>query len=103
MKILHTADWHIGQTLNGWSREVEHRAFLDQLHDLVLSEQVDVLMVSGDIFDNSFVIGQVAEADVSGSHSVLGVNINLFIFKLGLEHSRLFGSERTTAKVSFYF
>ncbi len=52
MKILHTADWHIGQTLNGWSREVEHRAFLDQLHDLVLSEQVDVLMVSGDIFDN---------------------------------------------------
>lgn len=51
MRILHTADWHIGQTLNGWSREAEHRAFLDQLHGLVLAERVDVLLVSGDVFD----------------------------------------------------
>lgn len=58
---------------------------------------------TGDIFDNSFVIGTMAEADVSGSHSVLGININLFIFKIGLEHSRLFDTERTTAKLSFYF
>lgn len=51
MRILHTADWHIGQTLNGWSRDHEHRAFLDQLHDLILAENVDVLLVAGDVFD----------------------------------------------------
>jgi exonuclease SbcD len=51
MRIVHTADWHIGQTLNGWSRDYEHRAFLDQLHDLILSENVDVLLVAGDVFD----------------------------------------------------
>ena len=51
MRILHTADWHIGQTLNGWSRDHEHRIFLDWLHDLVLAEQVDVLLVAGDVFD----------------------------------------------------
>jgi exonuclease SbcD len=41
MRILHTADWHIGQTLNGWSRDHEHRGFLDQVHDLILAENVD--------------------------------------------------------------
>lgn len=51
MRVIHTADWHIGQTLNGWSREAEHRAFLDRLHDLILSEDVDVLLVAGDVFD----------------------------------------------------
>lgn len=51
MRVIHTADWHIGQTLNGWSREAEHRAFLDRLHDLILREDVDVLLVAGDVFD----------------------------------------------------
>lgn len=51
MRILHTADWHIGQTLNGWSRDHEHRTFLERLRDLILSEQIDVLLVAGDVFD----------------------------------------------------
>lgn len=51
MRILHTADWHIGQTLNGWSRDHEHRAFLDRLHDVILAEDVDALLVAGDVFD----------------------------------------------------
>ena len=51
MRIIHTADWHIGQTLNGWSRETEHLAFLGRLHDLILNEDVDVLLVAGDVFD----------------------------------------------------
>lgn len=51
MRILHTADWHIGQTLNGWSRETEHQTFLDRLQALVLAEEIDVLLVAGDVFD----------------------------------------------------
>ncbi len=51
MRILHTADWHIGQTLNGWSREAEHRAFLDHLADVIVAEDVDALIVAGDVFD----------------------------------------------------
>jgi exonuclease SbcD len=52
MRIIHTADWHIGQTLNSWSRETEHKTFLQRLQDLIVLEQVDVLIVSGDVFDN---------------------------------------------------
>lgn len=51
MRILHTADWHIGQTLNGWSRDNEHRRFLDSLCDLIITEKVDALLVAGDVFD----------------------------------------------------
>ena len=51
MRILHTADWHIGQTLNGWTREAEHRLWLETLADLIEREAVDVLMVAGDVFD----------------------------------------------------
>lgn len=51
MRILQTADWHLGQTLNGWSREHEHRAFFDALLGVLISEAVDVLLVAGDVFD----------------------------------------------------
>lgn len=53
MKALHTADWHIGQTLNGWSREAEHEAFLAQLSQILVEEEIDLLLVAGDVFDNS--------------------------------------------------
>lgn len=51
MRILHTADWHIGQTLGGWSRDAEHRAFLDHLGAVIENQAVDALLVAGDVFD----------------------------------------------------
>lgn len=53
MRALHTADWHIGQTLNGWSREAEHEVFLAALADLLVAEEIDLLLVAGDVFDNT--------------------------------------------------
>jgi len=51
MRVLHTADWHIGQTLNGWSRDVEHEVWLAALADVVAEEEIDVLLVAGDVYD----------------------------------------------------
>jgi len=51
MKILHTSDWHIGQKFMGKSREEEHKAFFSWLHETIENEKIDVLIVSGDIFD----------------------------------------------------
>lgn len=53
MRALHTADWHIGQTLNGWSREAEHEVFLATLADILEAEEIDLLLVAGDVFDNT--------------------------------------------------
>ena len=53
MRILHTSDWHIGHRLYERSRIDEHRQFLDWLLDVIQNEQIDALLVSGDIFDSA--------------------------------------------------
>jgi exonuclease SbcD len=52
MKILHTSDWHIGQELFGWSRQIEHDDFFDQLEELIIERGVDALVIAGDVFDH---------------------------------------------------
>lgn len=53
MKIIHTADWHLGQSLCRYDRSDEHAAFLSQLSDTIDRTRPDVLIVSGDIFHTS--------------------------------------------------
>jgi exonuclease SbcD len=53
MKVLHTSDWHIGRTLHGRKRYEESEAFLNWLAGLIEGEAIDVLLVAGDVFDNS--------------------------------------------------
>lgn len=51
LHIIHTADWHLGQTFFGYDREEEHEAFLTWLNDTLVRRQVDVLLIAGDVFD----------------------------------------------------
>ncbi|WP_278359183.1 metallophosphoesterase family protein [Thermus thermophilus] len=51
MRLLHTADWHLGKLLKGVDRTPEIAAALRDLLGLVRSERVDLVVVSGDLFD----------------------------------------------------
>lgn len=53
MRILHTADWHIGQLFHEYDRTHEHQQFLDWLVQTLKDESIDVLLLSGDVFDLS--------------------------------------------------
>ena len=53
MRILHTADWHIGQRLYERQRHDEHEQFLTWLLQTIKEHNIDLLLVSGDIFDTS--------------------------------------------------
>ncbi len=53
MKLLHTSDWHLGRALYGRKRYEEYEAFLNWLAALIENEDIDVLLVAGDVFDNS--------------------------------------------------
>lgn len=54
MKLLHTADWHLGQDFfRTKNREEEHRIFLDWLIGQLHQEQPDALIVAGDVFDSA--------------------------------------------------
>jgi len=52
LKIIHTSDWHIGRSLYGRKRYDEFEAFLNWLADYIKNEEIETLLVSGDVFDN---------------------------------------------------
>lgn len=51
MRILHTSDWHLGQNFYSKSRADEHESFLNWLLEIAQAQQVDAIVVAGDIFD----------------------------------------------------
>ena len=51
MCILHTSDWHLGQSFMNHSREREHTVLIDWLLDQVDAQSVDAVLIAGDIFD----------------------------------------------------
>ena len=53
MRLLHTSDWHLGQTLHNFDRTYEHQCFLDWLLDTIVAEEADALLIAGDVFDTS--------------------------------------------------
>lgn len=53
MKVIHTSDWHLGQKFLTKDRIEEHQKALDWLIDIVRQEHADVMLISGDIFDNN--------------------------------------------------
>lgn len=53
MRILHTADWHLGRTLEGRNRLPEQEAFVDELCEIADDQDVQLILIAGDVFDTS--------------------------------------------------
>jgi len=53
LRVLHTADWHLGHSLHGHSRAHEHAEFLAWLSEVIVAERVDALIIAGDVFDGA--------------------------------------------------
>ncbi len=53
MKILHTSDWHLGRQLYNQKRTDEFEAFLNWLIETIDQQQIDTLLIAGDVFDTT--------------------------------------------------
>src|SRR3954447_19945908 len=53
MKLLHTSDWHVGKQIRGNTRADEHRSVLFEIGEIAEREEVDLILVAGDLFDTS--------------------------------------------------
>ena len=53
MRILHTADWHLGKTLKGQSLIDDQKFILDEIFEVIKQEKPDAILIAGDIFDRS--------------------------------------------------
>ena len=79
MRILHTSDWHLGQTLYELQRTWEHERFLAWLLDTIGEARADALLVAGDVFDNANPSAEAQRiwyrflADLRGRHPDLDV------------------------------
>ena len=52
MRILHTADWHIGRTLHGNDLHEEQKDVLEQIVTIANENKIDVIVIAGDLFDH---------------------------------------------------
>ena len=52
MRILHTADWHFGKTIEGRDRSAEQVAFVEELCGICAEERIDLVLVAGDVFQS---------------------------------------------------
>ncbi|WP_373707825.1 exonuclease subunit SbcD [Kaistella sp.] len=52
MKILHTADWHLGKRLDRFSRLEEQILVMDEIVQIADEQNVDLILIAGDLFDN---------------------------------------------------
>lgn len=53
MKVLHTADWHIGKKLHGYDLLPDQAYILDQIKKIAKDEAVDAIVIAGDLYDRS--------------------------------------------------
>ena len=53
MKFIHTSDWHLGKSLEGHSRIEEQEQFCDDFVKLVDDNDIDMVIIAGDIYDTS--------------------------------------------------
>ncbi|XCP85942.1 exonuclease SbcCD subunit D [Roseburia hominis] len=53
MKLLHTSDWHFGMAAGVRSLAEDQRYFLEQLYEIIEKEQVDAVLLAGDVYDSS--------------------------------------------------
>ena len=53
VKILHTSDWHVGKVLKGRDRHEEHEAVLKSIVQTARNEDVDLVLIAGDLFETS--------------------------------------------------
>ena len=85
LRVLHTSDWHIGRSLYGKNRYAEFAAFLEWLVAQIVERHIDVLLISGDVFDTTtpsnkaqelyyFFLARIAETEcrkvivIAGNH-----------------------------------
>ena len=111
-KVLHTSDWHIGRKLKEHDRSQEFLKFFDLLLETIHDENIDALLVSGDIFDNTNPTVQAQELYYSTLHRLVDSHCRHIVIISGnhdspafldapanlLEHCRIHvvGQARTT-------
>ena len=102
MKIIHTADWHLGQTFYNYNRYKEHAVFLDWLCCTIKERGTDVLLIAGDVFDNPNPSAEAQKMYYNFLRRVTGENEDLKIVIIAGNHDSAARIEAPSPLLDFF-
>ena len=73
MRILHTSDWHLGRTLHKTSLRAAQESAMDQIVAIAADHEVDLVVVSGDVFDHAVPSAEALELLEDTLSRLLGI------------------------------
>jgi len=79
MKVLHTSDWHIGRKFDRESLEKEQEDFLEWLADQIKEQQIDLVVIAGDIYDRSMPAEEAVAVLDKGLDSLLSAGAKVVL------------------------
>ena len=94
MLFLHTADWHIGKTLKGRSRLAEQREVLAEIIDIAVREQVDAVLIAGDLYDTAAPSAEAQRLVNSALLKLAASAIEVVVIAGNHDHARTFEALR---------
>ncbi|MGN1394446.1 MAG: exonuclease SbcCD subunit D [Succinivibrionaceae bacterium] len=86
MKIIHTSDWHLGQTLHGHSRNYEHFKFLSFLKKYICENNIDALFITGDVFHTYMPANNIERIFSNYLNELREVNSNIQVIVIAGNH-----------------
>lgn len=93
MKILHTGDWHIGKLVHGVHMTEDQRFILENLVKLLKEEEVEVLIIAGDVYDRSIPPTEAVE--------LLDEVLSKIILDLGIKVIMISGNHDSPDRLDF--
>lgn len=90
MKLLHTSDWHLGMSFRGRDIREDQEYFIEQIKDIIRREQVDGVLLAGDVFDRSIASGAAMALYDKAMTDICGV-LNVPVLLVAGNHD---GAER---------
>jgi len=93
MRLLHTSDWHIGRQLHGVSLLEDQAHVLDQIVNTVAEQAVDVVLISGDLYDRS--------VPPTEAVSLLNANLNRLCRELAVQVIVIAGNHDSAERLDF--
>jgi DNA repair protein SbcD/Mre11 len=98
MRVLHTSDWHMGRMFHGRDLLADQEAVLTGLADVVADEQVDVVVVSGDLYDRAVPSGEAVSSCETIFSAIREAGAKLVVTPGNHDSASRLGAYRTFAK-----
>jgi exonuclease SbcD len=98
MRFLHTSDWHIGKTLKGQSRLAEQRGVLEEIVGIVRENDLDAILVAGDIYDSAAPSAEAQQLLVRTLLEIRGLGVPVVAIAGNHDHAATFDAYRPLMK-----